>query len=69
MQPKKIDTDKLHIHQVRFKAELQNRFNMLDAIPHDNLDATADTITNVIHKTALLVADTRAKSQSSYQPG
>ena len=29
---------------------------MLDAIPCDDLDATADTITKVIHKAALLVA-------------
>ena len=29
---------------------------MLDDIPHDDLDATADTITKIIHETALLVA-------------
>ena len=56
MQPKKIDTNKLKKHQVRFEAELQNRFSMLDDIPHDDLDATADTITKIIHETALLVA-------------
>ena len=56
MQPKKIDTNKLCKHQVKFKAELQNRFNVLDAIPHDDLDANADTITKFIHKAALLVA-------------
>ena len=57
MQPKKIDTDKLYKHQVEFKTELQNRFNVLDAIPCNNLDATADTITKVIYEAALLVAD------------
>ena len=56
MQPMKIDTNKLYKHQVEFKAEFQNRFNVLDAIPCDNLDATADTITKVIHEAALLVA-------------
>ena len=56
MWPKKIDTNELHKHQVEFEAELWNRFNMLDAIPYDNLDATEDTITKVIHETALLVA-------------
>ena len=45
MQPKKIDTNKLKKHQVKFEAELQNRFSMLDYIPQDDLDATADTIT------------------------
>ena len=49
MQPKKIDTNKLKKHQVKFEAELWNRFSMLDDIPHDDLDATADTITKVIH--------------------
>ena len=29
---------------------------MLDDIPHDDLDATADTITKIIHETAFLVA-------------
>ena len=29
---------------------------MLDDIPHDDLDTTPDTITKVIHETALLVA-------------
>ena len=57
MWPKKIDTNKLKKHQVKFEAELQNRFNMLDDIPCDNLDATADTILKVIHETALLVVD------------
>ena len=56
MQPKKIDTNKLRKHQVKFEAELQNRFSMLDDIPHDDLDATADTITKIIHITPLLVA-------------
>ena len=56
MQPKKIDTNKLKKHQVKFEAELQNRFIMLDDIPHDDLDATADTITKIICETALLVA-------------
>ena len=56
MWPKKIDTNKLNKHQVIFEAELQNRFNMLDAIPHDDFDANVDTITKVIHETALLVA-------------
>ena len=53
---KKIDTNKLKKHQVEFEAELWNRFYMLDDILHDDLDATADTITKVIHETALLVA-------------
>ena len=56
MWPKKIDTNELNKHQVEFEAELWNRFNMLDAIPLDNLDATANTITKVIHETALLAA-------------
>ena len=56
MQPKKIDTNKLKKHQVKFKAELWNRFSMLDDIPHDDLDATAHNITKIIHETALLVA-------------
>ena len=56
MWPKKIDTNKLKKHQVKFEAELWNRFSMLDDIPHDDLDATADTITKIIHETALLVA-------------
>ena len=56
MQPKKIDTDELCKHQVKFEVKLQNRFNVHHAIPHDNLDATADTITKVIHEAALLVA-------------
>ena len=56
MQPKKIDTNKLKKHQVKFEAELWNRFGMLDDIPHDDLDATADTITKIIHEPALLVA-------------
>ena len=56
MHPKKIDTDRLHKHHIEFKAELQNRFNVLDAIPCNNLDATADTITKVIHEATLLVA-------------
>ena len=30
---------------------------MLDAIPHDDLDTTADNITKVLHEAALLVAD------------
>ena len=29
---------------------------MPDDIPHDDLDATADTIPKIIHETALLVA-------------
>ena len=29
---------------------------MLDDIPHDDLDAAADTVTKVMHETALLVA-------------
>ena len=29
---------------------------MLDAIPHDDVDATVDTITKVIHGAAFLVA-------------
>ena len=56
MQPEKIDTNKLKKHQVKFEAELWNRFSMLDDIPHGDLDATADTITKIIHETALLVA-------------
>ena len=56
MQSKKIDTNKLKKHQVTFEAELWNRFSMLDDIPHGDLDATADTITKIMHKTALLVA-------------
>ena len=55
VQPKKIDTNKLKKHQVKFEAELQNRFRMLGGIPHDDLDATADTITKIVHETALLV--------------
>ena len=35
---------------------MQNRFNVLDGIPHEDLDATADIITKVIHKAALIVA-------------
>ena len=35
MQPKKIDTNKLKKHQVKFEAELQNGISMLDDIPHD----------------------------------
>ena len=56
MQPKKIDTNKLKKHQVKFEAELWNRFSMLDDIPHDDLNATADTITKVMYETTLLVA-------------
>ena len=56
MQPKKIDTNELHKHQVKCKAELWNGFNMLDAIPCNDLDATADTITKVTHKAAVPVA-------------
>ena len=56
MWPKNIDINKLKKHQVKFEAELQNRFSMLDNIPHDDLDATADTITKIIHEAALLVA-------------
>ena len=56
MWPKKIDTNKLKKHQVKFEAELQNRFSMLDDIPHDDLEATADAMTKIIHETALLVA-------------
>ena len=56
MQPKKINTNKLKKHQVKFETELWNRFSMLDDIPHDNLDATADTITKIIYETTLLVA-------------
>ena len=52
--PMKIDTDKLHKHQVEFEVELWNRFNVLDAIPCD-LDTTANTITKVIHKAAHLI--------------
>ena len=55
MQPKKIYTNKLKKHQVKFEAELWNRFKMFDDIPHDDLDVTADTITKVIHETTLLV--------------
>ena len=44
MQPKKMDTNKLKKHQIKFETELQSRFSMLDDIPHDDLDATADTI-------------------------
>ena len=36
MHPKKIDTNELKKHQVKFETELQNRFNMLDDIPHHN---------------------------------
>ena len=61
MQPMKIDTEKLCKHQVKFKAELQNRFNVLDAIPCNNLDATADTITEVIHEAALLAGRHQGK--------
>ena len=46
MQLKKIDTEKLW---KQFEAEF-------DAIPCNDLDAIADTITKVIYKTALLVA-------------
>ena len=56
MWPKKTDATKLHKHQVKFEAELWNGFNMLDAIPHDDLDATADIIAKVINEAALLVA-------------
>ena len=56
MWPKKIYTDKLCKHQVEFEAELPYRFNMLDAIPCNDPDATDDTITKVIHEAALLVA-------------
>ena len=56
MQPKKIDTNKLKKHQVKFEAELWNMFSMLDDIPHYDLDATADTIAKIIHETTLLVA-------------
>ena len=55
MQPKENDTNKLK-KPVKCEAELQNKFNMLDDIPHDDLDATADTITKVINETALIVA-------------
>ena len=59
---------------------MQNRFNMLNAFPCDDFDATADTIPKVIHETALLVAGRhqgkkpaklsgRTKSQPSYQAG
>ena len=53
---KEIDTNKLKKHQLKFETELWNRFSMLDDIPHDDLDATADTITKIIHETALLLA-------------
>ena len=67
MQCKKIDTHKLHKHQVKLKTELWKMFNVLDAIPHNDLDATADAVTKIIHNVALLVAAyTRAKSQTSY---
>ena len=33
-----------------------NRFNVLDAIPRNDLDGTAGTLTKVIHEAALLVA-------------
>ena len=56
MWPNKIDTNKLHKHQVKFKAEFWNRYNVLHAIPHNDLGATADTLTKVIHEAALLVA-------------
>ena len=56
MQPTKIDTNKLKKHQVTFEAKFWNRFSMLDDIPHDDLNAVADTITKIIHETALLVA-------------
>ena len=66
----KIYTNKLHKHQVEFKVELQNRFNVLGAIPCNDLDATADTITKVIHEPAILVAGRHQdKKQASYQPG
>ena len=70
MWPKKIDTDEMHKHLVKFEAELWNRFNMLDVIPCNDLDATADTITKVIHEAALLVAGRlQGKKPESYQPG
>ena len=55
MQPKKIDTHELCKYQVKFEAELWNRFKVLDAIQCNDLDATADTIIKVTYEAALLV--------------
>ena len=63
LRPKKINTDKLRQHQGEFEEELKKRLIECITTQSDNLDATAETTTQIIHETALKVAGRHKKTK------
>jgi len=55
-KPKKIDGRNLHLHKTEFQLELKNKFEALDNVLAQDLDADADAIANIIHSTAISIA-------------